>query len=123
MSVCSEYVANPFCSAAAAVQLPALPGRGRAPEGIERRVDVEVDQHIPAELHGFDPLGVRSESHAASSDQVRLLLDTARICDDRLSVVSELEEVQVAERRRDLHGRLHALHQACCLQTGTCTRV
>ena len=65
-----------------AVELGALGGR-RALQRGQRRAGVEVDQHVPADVDGLDPLGRVAHRHARHARQVGLLLHAARVGEHR----------------------------------------
>ena len=54
-------------------------------------------------LDGLDPLRGVAQRHARHAEQIRLLLHAARVREHRARVASELQEVEVAERRRRAH--------------------
>ena len=59
---------------------------GREPRGRDaraERVRVVVDEHVRAGGDGVDPLGGRPQRHAGHAEPVRLLLQAARVGDDR----------------------------------------
>ena len=90
---------------AAAVELGALPVRAGTLERGQRGPAVECHEGVPAGLDRLDPLGVLAQRDAGDPEQVGLLLDAARIGEDRACVHRQLREVEVAERWHQPHVR------------------
>ena len=64
-------------------------GSGRS-SARQRRVGVEVHEHVPARLDGLDPLRRVAQRHARRLEQVGLLLHAAGVGEDGAGVAREL---------------------------------
>src|SRR5205814_10643798 len=98
-SVCAQHVANALGRMPAAIERGPLARRWLALEGGEGRLAVEIDEHVPALLHGLHPLGGVAQGDAWRTEQVGLLLHATRVRKNRPRVASQREEVEIPERR------------------------
>ena len=81
-------------SEAARTYLAALPSSG---------VRVEVNQHVPAGVHGLPPLRRRPKRHAGHAREVGLFLHAAGIGQHGPRAYQQAHELEVPERRSEDH--------------------